>query len=276
MKRHWPLWLWFALGVLLPAVLVTGREVAPTLAVFALAGVGHAILALTCVGKAGSLLIAAITSSFNARAFEHGNPARRSWTLLALAFLAFFLGQSCYAPYQIVLGVESPFPSIADVFWLAGYPLVVVSLASFDRMYAEAGLNPEPPARRWGIVMFGVLLCAAVGWLLLLPVARAPAPALKKAINLAYPILDLALLGVSGALVRTTLPLRQGRVGRTWMWMLGGFLAASLGDVAFSYLGQNNLDSMGPVVDVLLLCAYGAMARAALTQRSLEGEEESG
>jgi len=273
MKLRWPLRLWFALGVALPALLETGRVFAPSAPVYTQPVLAHALLALSCVGKAGSLLIASIVSSSNARAFDRGNPARRAWMILSLAFLAFFLGQGCFAPYQIVQGVEAPFPSIADVFWLMGYPLVVVALASFERTYREAGLDMASPGRRLAVVAGAVLVCAVVGWLLLLPVARAPAAPLTRAINLAYPILDLAIVVVSVALVRITLPLAEGRVGRIWMWMLGGFLAACMGDVAFSYILQLGVKFLWPLVDVLLLASYGAMARAALSQKELALEE---
>jgi hypothetical protein len=273
MKSSWPIRLWFALGVALPALLVTGLVLFPTAAFYTLPGPKHALFALTCIGKGGSLLIASVVSSANARAFDRGNPARRAWMILSLAFLAFFLGQACFAPYQIVQGVDPPFPSIADPFWLLGYPLLVVALASFERMYAEAGLDGGPPGRRMGTIAAAVVVSAVAGWVLLVPVARGVAPPLNKAINLAYPILDLAVVVVSVALVRTTLPLRQGRVGRIWMWMLGGFLAACGGDVLFSYLTQLGLTFLGPLVDVLLLFSYGALARAALSQRSLEREE---
>jgi hypothetical protein len=273
MRSRWPVRAWFALGVLLPSVLEAGRVVAPTLAVYTQPALRHALLALSCVGKAGSLLIASVVSSSNARAFDRDNPARRAWMILAVGFLAFFLGQGCFAPYQIVQGVEAPFPSIADLFWLLGYPLLVVALASFERTYREAGLDLAPPGRRRLVLGVALALCAVVAWLLLLPIARAPAAPLTKAINLAYPILDLAIVVVSIALVRITLPLAEGRVGRIWMWMLGGFLAACMGDVTFSYISQLDVKNLWPLVDVLLLASYGAMARAALSQRSLEGEE---
>jgi hypothetical protein len=274
MKISPPMRAWFALGVLLPAALATARSVVPDSPLYASPAPAHALLALTCVGKAGSLLIASIVSLANARSFDRDNPVRRAWILLALAFGAFFLGQASYAPYQIVQGVEAPFPSVADVFWLAGYPLVVVALAAFGVLYADAGLYLGSARQRRLIVAFAILACAVVGYPLLLPIVRTPAPPLTKAINLAYPLLDLAIMVASAVLVRTTLPLRQGRVGRTWMWMLGGFVAACAGDVAFSYVSQLKIARLWPLVDVMLLVSYGAMARAALSQRSLGATEE--
>jgi hypothetical protein len=273
--KAWPTRLWFILGVGVPALLAGARVVVPSAPLYTVPAAAHGLLALTCVGKAGSLLIASVASLRNARAFDEGNPARRAWMILSLAFLAFFLGQACFAPYQIVMGVDAPFPSIADLFWVVGYPLVVVALASFDHAYVEASLVPGSAGRRRIILAVAVVVCLVVGWPILAPVARAPAPLLKKAINLAYPSLDLAVLVVSASLVGTTFPLRRGSVGRPWMWMLGGFVAACFGDVAFSYVGQLDTTVLGVLVDVMLLVSYGAMARAALSQRSLEGEEAS-
>ena len=49
---------------------------------------------------------------------------RPAWRLLAAGLLCTLLGQAALAPYQLS-GNESPFPSLADLFYVAAYPLIV-------------------------------------------------------------------------------------------------------------------------------------------------------
>lgn len=50
------------------------------------------------------------------------------WFLLALSLLAFAAGDATITVYENLLSVEPPFPSIADVFYLAVYPALVAAL----------------------------------------------------------------------------------------------------------------------------------------------------
>src|SRR6185503_11895861 len=52
---------------------------------------------------------------------ELPTPLRRAWFILGVSFLMFLIGSVIWAYLEVVLRVE-PFPSIADVFYLAVYP----------------------------------------------------------------------------------------------------------------------------------------------------------
>ena len=45
----------------------------------------------------------------------------RLYASLGLALALWFAAEVVWAYYEIVVGVETPFPSLADVLWLAGY-----------------------------------------------------------------------------------------------------------------------------------------------------------
>jgi len=49
--------------------------------------------------------------------------------------LLWFLGETTWAIYAFWLGVEIPYPSVADFFWFAGYPLVMLALATYPRVF---------------------------------------------------------------------------------------------------------------------------------------------
>ena len=61
-------------------------------------------------------------------------PSRRApWTLVAIAQFAFVSGGIAYDVLTRVLHENNPFPSIADVFYLATYPLLAIGLFLFVR-----------------------------------------------------------------------------------------------------------------------------------------------
>ena len=131
------------------------------------------------------------------------------------------------------------------------------------------------PRQRYAIVGAAVVVCAIVGYSLLRPIALGASGPLDKAINLSYSTLESrGILVAAAGLVRIALPL-GGRVGRIWIWMLGGFVLACGGDVAFSYTSELDVPHLKPLVDVMLLSSYAAMARAALQQRRLALDDES-
>ena len=61
-------------------------------------------------------------------------PASRTpWYLFAAGQLCFVVGDGIRAFYETVLGVESPFPGVADAAYIAAYPLLMVGLMIFVR-----------------------------------------------------------------------------------------------------------------------------------------------
>src|ERR1044071_9234670 len=54
---------------------------------------------------------------------------RRAWFLLGMSFLMFLIGNLVWAYLELVLKVE-PFPSVADVFYVAFYPIGLWGLLS--------------------------------------------------------------------------------------------------------------------------------------------------
>src|SRR4051795_603926 len=51
------------------------------------------------------------------------------WYLFAAGQLGFVLGDGTRAVYESIIGIEAPFPSLADVFYLLAYPVLAVGLA---------------------------------------------------------------------------------------------------------------------------------------------------
>jgi diguanylate cyclase len=120
---------------------------------------------------------------------------RLVWWGAAVASVLNVVGNLVYALAVAPLP-EEPFPSVADAFWLASYPaLFVVTLALLRSRVSR------PRASTWldGLVgALGVTAVAAAVFITPAVTAQHPDP-LATAANLAYPVADVLLLALLGA-----------------------------------------------------------------------------
>ena len=255
-------------AVLAAALLFVVWGLAPEAAAFRDAQSQHALLALAAVIKLSLLLAGALLAFACRDRLDEGNPARPAWALLAAGLFATLAGQLALAPYQLVSG-QTPFPSVADLFYVLSYPFFIAAFLVFLRAYREAGFPMGSAAERVAIVGGVGLLAIALAVVILRPVAAGGADLLERILNVAYPVLDLVLLLPLALLLRIALRLGTSRVGLVWGELLAGFVFLCLSDMLFAYftaLGQLHLD---PYTHACYVLAYGLVAGGALQQLRL-------
>jgi diguanylate cyclase (GGDEF)-like protein len=154
---------------------------------------------------------------------------QRAWRRLAIAFSCWWAGDVIWFIYEVVLRQE-PFPSLADVGYLAFYPCAAWALLSFPSLARR-----RSDWTKLGLDAITVLLCAAMGiWYLVVgpTVHDHPNQGLAMALNLAYPIGDLLVLfGVIVTLMRRSTA-RDLSLGI----LVAGAGALVIADVAFAHL----------------------------------------
>src|SRR5205085_1966009 len=104
----------------------------------ALSPFDHALLLAAGWTKCFALLVAAVFAFRSAALLGAGNPARLPWLLLAYGFAAMTLGQATLDYFQAFRGA-SPFPSVADVWFVIAYPLFIAGVIAFIAAYARSG-----------------------------------------------------------------------------------------------------------------------------------------
>lgn len=224
---------------------------------------------VSALGKLPFLLLGTVYAWRNTRRFEAGNPARLGWVLLFGGLLSFTLAQLSLCFYELFLGDKVPFPSVGDVFFLLGYPLLTASLFAFLRSYAAAGFPIGGAGERWLLAAVTIFGCVLIGVPILRPIVAAPAPALEKFLNLAYPVLDFILLLPTVLLLRITVRFRGGAVWKTWLALLGGVVFTFAGDSAFAYLQALGETRFLRLVDILYVLSFGWIARGVLYQHEM-------
>ena len=182
---------------------------------------------------------------------------RVHWYLAAAAIAVYACGDLAWYSVLWITGEPPASASIADVFYLAYYPLMAASLLVLQQR-RRGGVGDWATVLDAMIITTGLAL--VLGLILVLPsLADSAGSPIGRAIGLAYPLMDIVLLSVAVRLAVTT-----GRRPVSYYLLASGILAMLLGDVIYgqqmlagSYLG-------GGWLDVLWLAAQGSIAAAAL------------
>ena len=91
------------------------------------------------LSKLAFLACAAVASFMAAARFEPDNPMRPVWRRMAAGLVTFVAGEVVLATYQVVWRMPSPFPSLADAFFIVAYPFLLAALVRAISAYAETG-----------------------------------------------------------------------------------------------------------------------------------------
>ncbi|HUF99381.1 MAG TPA: diguanylate cyclase [Ilumatobacter sp.] len=181
------------------------------------------------------------------------------WVSIGCGLIAFALGDLMFSLNEYVFAIE-PFPSVADVFYLAGYPLMAGGLSGLVR-------RARPDGDRVALIDAAIVLVpsAVVGWIYLIdPYAtESGSTTLERLVAGSYPLGDLLCLAV---LIR----LLSGASG-SWrqvpaalVWLAGGLFAMFVADVGFVLSQLHGNYQSGGVVDAIYLVPYVAAAVCAL------------
>jgi diguanylate cyclase (GGDEF)-like protein/PAS domain S-box-containing protein len=153
---------------------------------------------------------------------------RLPWYLFALGQAFFVAGDVITYNYDRFFGVELPFPSVGDVFYLSVYPCLILGILWLIRLRTPGGDRDSVIDSL--IVAIGI---GTVSWVFLLsPLARDSTSSLiQKLTAMGYPVMDLILFTV---VVR--LAIGGGRRAPAFYLMAAATLALFLTDFMYSYI----------------------------------------
>jgi two-component system cell cycle response regulator len=197
---------------------------------------------------------------------------RSAWLFIALALFATASGDILY---DFWYGGSPPFPSAADVGYLAFYPFLYVGIALLLRRRVSTF-----SASLWLDGLVAATAAGALGTSLIVEVVVNSTQGSRLVVltNLAYPIGDILLL----ALIVFVFSVTRWRPGRAWALIAAGLLLNTIGDAVYlyqvavgTYVEGRYLDLVWPLSVVLVALAAwqrpGRVTRVKLQDRALLG-----
>lgn len=168
----------------------------------------------------------------------------RLYASLGLGLALWFIAEATWAYYELGAGIETPFPSIADAFWLAGYVPFFYFLYGIVKHFLGMPRSVHLP----------VILISSVGILLLVNILISISQTadlasqegiLSFVVAGAYPVADMFLIVPAAA---AFMQLRKGQLTFTpWAFIVIAIFAFIIADIGFAYFVMME-DQIGDMV----------------------------
>jgi hypothetical protein len=196
---------------------------------------------------------------FTAAAAARNRGSRRGlgWALISFGLLMNTFGEVAWGIQELGLGKEDVFPSVADIGYLGLYPPVFLGLL----------LLPQAPSSGlWRLkmsidVLVGVAAVAAVTSTIVLHsiISAGDTSGTERALSLAYPLADLAIIFAILALIA-----RSGSTSAVGplVFLALGFGAIAFSDSLYTYLTEIGKYDSGSYIDAGWLAGYTLVAMA--------------
>jgi len=222
------------------------------------------------VDDLGELVAALAAAAACAIAAHHLTSGRSAWNLLGLSALAWAAGEGAWTYYDLIRGIQVPFPSLADIGFLAAVPLAVAGLLLFPS-------SPRRAADRVQGILDGCIIAGSIlfaSWVTVLEPLynKHQGGFFDQALSLAYPASDVVMVALVFILFS-----RAGQKGRASLGLvMAGLIAFAVADSAFSYMTEVHNYGTGTFLDTgwvagYLLIGLGAL-RAAHSPSTAQAE----
>ncbi|OLE39782.1 MAG: hypothetical protein AUF74_01425 [Thaumarchaeota archaeon 13_1_20CM_2_38_5] len=220
-----------AIGLLIVAATLFGKETVKLVTDF------------TYIPVSGTLVV--LSSILSMRFRRTGNHGK-AWLFFLAISISWFIAETTWSALELAYH-ENPFPSIADIFYLAGYPFWFGFLFYYIKPVKNA------------VTKKMILGAAAISITMMIPSTYMAydldpkVSLLSNVIATSYPILDSIIL--IPALIGIVLFFR-GEVNFTWSLVCIGIVLQSMGDSGFQIATFTNTYYTGHPVDILFLWSY--------------------
>jgi len=199
----------------------------------------HAVTAMDDIGEAVAAALASAACAW-AASRAAGND-RLGWALMSISAGLWAAGEVVWSIYEVGLGTQVPYPSLADAGFLAAVPFAFAGIRAFWG-------NARGTSSRWRVWFDGVIVALALtstAWAFgLKSVWTSSSP--TKILDLAYPVGDILIGTILILAIRRASQQQAGRMA----FLLAGVASYSIADSAFAYLtAQGAFGAVGSILD---------------------------
>lgn len=173
----------------------------------------------------------------------------------AVGLLIWTIGEVVWAVYVLAYGVEIPFPSLADVFYVVGYIPLFMGFAFFMRVFRE--ILSERKVIVPSIVS-GLAILLLVSATVIPESVSQSSTILEEVLAIAYPLLDSVL--VTFATI-SFIVFFGGKLMYGWLYVLLGYLLLGAVDVLYYYYDLLGLVWEGHPLEIVWLASYIFLAK---------------
>lgn len=153
-----------------------------------------------------------------------------------MGMVLWFMGETTWAIYSLVLAVPVRYPSLVNMFWLVGVA-GILWLVGYAPMLVALLLQLWPFREAFSRGRFAVMLALIVALMALVLAILVP-PLMKREegiatslVSLAYPLLDVLVLGVA---LFSFVFFMKGTLWRPILFVMAGIILAISADILFS------------------------------------------
>src|SRR5438270_835125 len=199
----------------------------------------HAVTAIDDIGEAVAAALASAACAW-AASRAAGND-RLGWARMSISAGLWAAGEVVWSIYEVGLGMQVPYPSLADAGFLAAVPFAFAGIRAFWG-------NARGTSSRWRVWFDGVIVALALtstAWAFgLKSVWTSSSP--TKILDLAYPVGDILIGTILILAIRRASQQQAGRMA----FLLAGVASYSIADSAFAYLtAQGAFGAVGSILD---------------------------
>lgn len=207
-------------------------------------------------------LIAVLAGIYATRTYHLGNVHGTAMALLTAGLLCFFIGESLFSSYQFIWHID-PYPSLADIFYLAAYPLI------FAGLIKEVSLHKLNWHRMNRLVLVLICLLLAAFTVIItyfgVFLAYNPGdPLINNLIAISYGIGDLILIVPALFVMKLAAEFKGGKLFNAWTLVLIALLTMMTADILYAIYkdGYNAVDWPYIMIDIIWGASYLLFAYA--------------
>lgn len=187
-------------------------------------------------------LMATLSGIYAYRIYGYGSIQGKSLLFLTFGLFFWFLGETTWGIYEIATGIESPLVSIADIFWILGYPFFLLGIYFICKM-AALPLGRKNKYFLTFILFLSILLCSY----LIYPTLISQELIFLEKLTLAfYVVFDCILLF---ATIFAIIYLKNTKFLKVWILVFLALFLATVADIYYMNLAE--MYQTGNLIDIL-------------------------
>ena len=169
-------------------------------------------------------LACGITGIFVSKKFKGSAIFGKTYLALGIGFLMLFVGDLFWNYYTLIL-YEDPYPSLADIFYLTFYPLVIYHLTSNIR-YFKKKIEPNQ------LALLTLIVIGITGWYSYVSLENNPEADFDFVLGFVYVLLTSITLALA---VLGLMVFHDSILGTVWILLASGIFILTMSDTWYYY-----------------------------------------